>query len=228
MFTKSWSPLSIGVPVDVICLYWLGGHFEKGDGNYTVEMARPLADLQRPLYRWPACHALFPMTLSSGLRFATDLPLADADLEAALARAMEAARDPFGMSQKELWQFRVLSPEISAAVAWLAARRLEAEVDLESARAAYEQWRAVPGWIAVTCARSSDPERMERLREAGRTAAQRYSLSLWSDNVPSNWVPDLVADDPAFYRLINADPSREEALGILLYGHPEHPIGGGE
>jgi len=145
----------------------------------------------------------------------------DPDLRGALARALDASRDPSGTSLNEPWRFYVLDAETSAAVAWLAARRLEPAMGPEGARAAYEQWRAVPGWIMVTCRRAADPEQSERDREAALTAAQRASLSLWSDNVPSNWVPDLVGTEAATYRLVGVPHGEEEALGVLLYGHPD-------
>ncbi len=162
------------------------------------------------------------MTLSQHLRdpsLPPGIPTSGAALHAALRRAMEAA-DDVGAGARP-WRLYVLGPEMAAAGAWLAARRMEAEVGPEGARAAYEQWRAVPGWIVVTTPRPADPEQAERDREACLTAAQRCSLSLWSDNVPSNWSPDLVADDDAFFGLIEADPAREVPLGVLLYGHPE-------
>lgn len=140
----------------------------------------------------------------------------ESELLGAVERALEAAGE-----EDARWHFRVLDPETSAALAWLAARRLEAEMGTEGARAAYEQWRAVPGWIAVTIMRGSVGEERERLLEACLTAVQRASLSLWSDNVPSNWVQDIFADEEMFFRLLSVTPSEEEPLGIILYGHPE-------
>lgn len=164
------------------------------------------------------------MTSSHGLHLdRADAPGVDADLEAALARALNVARTPAQGSDEPAWRLYVLDPDIAAAVAWLAARRLEPDAGLEGARAAYEQWRAVPGWIALTVRRTADPERRERVREEALSAAQRLTLSLWSDGVPSNWVADLAADEPAFYRLVGADEQAEEALGVVLYGHPERP-----
>jgi nitroreductase len=160
------------------------------------------------------------MTLSQEFHIA-EAASHDPDLRAALDRALDAARDPNGGGHTAPWRFYVLDAETSAAVAWLAARRLEPEMGPEGARAAYEQWRAVPGWIVVTCRRTRDPEQTERDREASLTAAQRASLSLWSDNVPSNWVPDLVGSEAATYRLIGLPEAAEEALGVLLYGHPD-------
>lgn len=142
-------------------------------------------------------------------------------LQEALARAMEAARDPLGVHPIEPWRFYHLEPESVATVAWLNARLLEPEVGIEGARAAYEQWRAIPGWIVVTCPTVDDEAQMEAYREATLTAVQRASLSLWSDHIPTNWVTDLVTQDASLYQHLAIDRERETVLGILWYGHPE-------
>lgn len=162
------------------------------------------------------------MTLSQDLREPELQPRTpEAELRAALDRAIEAAGEAGDGPRREPWRFYLLGPETAAAVAWLAARRLEGDVGTEGSRAAYEQWRAVPGWIAVTRLRTDDPDQAERDREACLTAVQRATLSLWSDNIPSNWVPDLVDDSPEFFQLIDASGEREAPVGMLLYGHPE-------
>lgn len=148
-------------------------------------------------------------------------PVRSAELRDALARAREASRDPLGMLPVEPWQLYHLSVEAVSSVAWLYARLLEDEVGADGARSAYEQWRAVPGWIVVTCHRVEDEEAMERAREDCLTAVQRYSLSLWSDNIPTNWVTDVITESPELYRLLGIDPEAEVALGILWYGHAE-------
>lgn len=142
-------------------------------------------------------------------------------MKEALIRAMEASRDPSGRLAIEPWQFYLLGIEAVSAVAWLYARLLEDEVGAEGARAAYEQWQAVPGWIVVTCRLSEDEEAMERAREDTLTAVQRYSLSLWSDNIPTNWVTDVITEAPELYTLLGIDPKQEVVLGILWYGHAE-------
>jgi hypothetical protein len=142
-------------------------------------------------------------------------------LPAALKRALEAARGPGSPPSQEPWRVYPLDDEQVATLAWLAARQLEPTVGREDARAAYEQWRAIPGWVVITCIRSQGEEQIERDREATLSAAQRASLSLWSDNIPSNWAPDLVADEPEFFEVIGADGGREVPVGVLLYGHPD-------
>jgi hypothetical protein len=98
---------------------------------------------------------------------------------------------------------------------------MEDEVGAEDARAAYEQWRAIPGWIVVTCERKDEGRTMERAVEDCLTAVQRCSLSLWSDNVPTNWVTDLIVHAEGLYEVIGAEGERERILGVLWYGHPE-------
>lgn len=142
-------------------------------------------------------------------------------MKEALIRAMEASRDPSGRLAVEPWQFYLLSAESVAAVAWLYARLLEDEVGAEGARAAYEQWQAIPGWVVVTCRISADEAAMERAREDSLTAVQRYSLSLWSDNIPTNWVTDVITEAPELYTLLRIDPKQEAVLGVLWYGHAE-------
>ena len=161
------------------------------------------------------------MELSIALRSASlTAPSAQAEMREALARALEASHDPLGTLDIEPWQFYLLSPESVSTVAWLYARLLEKEVGAEGARAAYEQWQAIPGWIAVTC-RVVETSHMERAREDCLTAVQRYSLSLWSDNIPTNWVTDTITESKELYDLIGADPQHETVLGILWYGHAE-------
>ncbi len=134
---------------------------------------------------------------------------------------MEAARDPLGTVDPVPWRYYVLGAETISALAWFYARRLEDEMGAEGARAAYEQWRAVPGWIIITCTRLGDAEKMERAVEDCLTSVQRASLSLWSDNVPTNWVTDLLADEPELRDLAEIDAAAEQVLGVLWYGHPD-------
>lgn len=134
---------------------------------------------------------------------------------------MEASRDPLGTLATEPWRFYPLNADAVATVAWLYARLLEKEVGVESARAAYEQWRAIPGWVVVTCRRVEDEEEMERAREDSLTAVQRYALSLWSDHIPTNWLTDVIIEAKELYDLVGVDPQLEVVLGILWYGHEE-------
>ncbi len=165
--------------------------------------------------------ALPPMPLSLSPRSPEPTGPSQAAQQAALTRAFEAARDPLGIVDPVPWHYYVLGPETVSALAWRYAHHLEAEVGPEGARAAYEQWRTVPGWIVVTCTRFADAATMERAVEDCLTSVQRASLSLWSDNVPTNWVTDLITEEDGVHGLVEIDEAAEQILGVLWYGHPE-------
>src|SRR5690606_28604681 len=104
----------------------------------------------RPVYAGPSQ----PPTTSSSMELSFTLrspaqrdPLHSAEIRDALVRAQEASRDPLGTLPMEPWQFYHLNAEAVSSVAWLYARLLEDEVGADGARSAYEQWRAIPGWI---------------------------------------------------------------------------------
>lgn len=143
--------------------------------------------------------------------------------EAALVRALQEARDPMGTLNPEPWRYYRLDEEAISAVVWLYARLIEEEVGAEGARAAYGQWRAVPGWVVVTCRRIDDAETMERAVEDCLTSVQRASLSLWSDNVPTNWITDQITEAADLYEIVGIDAAKEKVLGIMWYGHAERP-----
>ena len=134
------------------------------------------------------------------------------------ARALAAAHD--GPPPAAPSRFYVLGVEAALQAAWHLAHAIEAEHGAEAARAAYEQWRAVPGWVVVTCRQVADAEAAERAREDTLTAVQRFTLQLWSDTAPSRWLPGRDAE-AALFRLVGADPAAEALVGLIHFGHPE-------
>ena len=148
-------------------------------------------------------------------------PAEPASLDAALRRAFDAARDVPVEGAVAPWRFYRIRAEQAQAIAWLNARLIEADVGIEGAQAAYDQWRSVPGWVVVTCLRVDDAAEQARLQERCLTAVQRVSLSLWTEGVRTSWITDLVVESDDFYRIVGIDARRERAVGILWYGHAE-------
>ena len=148
-------------------------------------------------------------------------PVEPASLDAALARAFDAARDVPVEGGVAPWRFYRVRAEQAQAIAWLNARRIEDEAGIEAAQAAYDQWRSVPGWVVVTCLRADDDDAQERLDERCLTAVQRVSLSLWSESIRTSWITDFVADADRFNEIVGIDGGLERVIGILWYGHAE-------
>ena len=150
-------------------------------------------------------------------------PFEQTPLVDALHRAIEAVRDvpvDFGVDP---WNFYTIEPQKAHAIAWMNARMIEEDAGIEAAQAAYDQWRSVPGWVVVTCLRVDDPEQQAHLKERVLTAVQRVSLSLWSESIRTSWITELIVEDERLYDLLEVDPVKEVAVGILWYGHAERP-----
>jgi hypothetical protein len=148
-------------------------------------------------------------------------PAEPALLDAALRRAFDAARDVPVEGAVAPWRFYRIRAEQAQAIAWLNARLIEGDAGIEAAQAAYDQWRSVPGWVIVTCLRVEGIDEQARLQERCLTAVQRVSLSLWTEAVRTSWITDLVVESDEFYRIVGIDVRREQAVGILWYGHAE-------
>lgn len=145
-------------------------------------------------------------------------------LREAGTRALAAANDA-PTAHPRPWRLYLLGAEAALQGAWHLAQTLGAEHGPEAGRAAYEQWRAVPGWVVVTRRVAEDAEAAERLREDTLTAVQRFTLQLWSDNAPSRWLSEADglprASGEALFRLVGADPVAEVLVGLIHFGHPE-------
>jgi nitroreductase len=140
-------------------------------------------------------------------------------LHEALRRAQEAAGgtpSDFGMVP---WRFRGLDTERARVLARVHAEAVARERGAEVGRQVYEKSAEVPGWIVVTCQKGRTPEEHERYSERCRTAAQRFALSLWSEEVQAEWITGATLDEPVLAEMAGFDPATEAAVGILWYGH---------
>ena len=140
-------------------------------------------------------------------------------LHEALRRAQEAAGGTPSDFAAVPWRFRGLDAERARTLAWVHAQTVAREKGEAAARGVYEKGTGVPGWIVVTCRKGRTPEEYERFSERCRTAAQRFALSLWSEEVQAEWITGATLDDPSFAETVGYDPDAETAVGILWYGH---------
>ena len=140
-------------------------------------------------------------------------------LHEALRRAQEAAGGTPSEFTTVPWRFRGLDLDRARVLARLHAEAVAKERGDEVARQVYEKSAGVPGWIVVTCQKGSTPEEYERFSERCRTAAQRFALSLWSEEVQAEWITGSTLDEPVLAETVGFDPETEAAVGILWYGH---------
>lgn len=137
-----------------------------------------------------------------------------------LMAALEHARWAPNHHLTEPWHFYLLGPETAAAVAELNAGLVRLKAGPEAAADKLARWRAVPGWLVVSCDRSDEPLRQREDYAACCCAIQNIQLYLWSQGVGTKWTTGAVTRDPRFHELLWLDPEAEEVVGLLWYGYP--------
>jgi nitroreductase len=83
-----------------------------------------------------------------------------------------------------------------------------------------KRWSEMPGWLVVTCRRSSDSLRQQEDYAACACAIQNFMLSLHSEGIASKWSTGPVTRDNEFLDLLGVDPEAEFAAGLIWYGYP--------
>jgi nitroreductase len=138
----------------------------------------------------------------------------------ALLRAIEAARWAPNHRLTEPWRFYLLGRETAEAIATLNAELVSAKKGPEAGAEKLKRWRAMPGWLVVTCENSADPIRAREDYAACCCAIQNLMLALWGEGIGVKWNTGKVIEDPRFYDLIWVDPTVETVVGLFWYGYP--------
>jgi len=137
-----------------------------------------------------------------------------------IVRAIDVARWAPNHRLTEPWHFYLLGRETADGIADLNAELIAARGDPEGAERKRKRWRAIPGWLVLTCDNSEDPVRAREDFAACCCAAQNMMLYLWSEGVGVKWNTGWVVQDARFYDLIWVDRARETVVGMFWYGYP--------
>ena len=135
-------------------------------------------------------------------------------------RAADLARWAPNHLLTEPWHFYLLGPETADAIACLNAELVTRGKGPQAGQAKLDRWRAVPGWLVVTCDNSEDPVRAREDYAACCCAIHNFSLYLWSEGIGVKWTTGEVIRDPSFYDLIWVNPELETVVALLWYGYP--------
>lgn len=136
----------------------------------------------------------------------------------AVLRAIEAARYAPEAGHSEPWRFYLIGRDTAEAIAWIAARRVELTHGTEAARREFDKWRTTPGCVVVTCASTEENATFERDLEDCCTATQKFVLSLWSEDINTEWVTHGVTDEPQFFDVLGISQAEERVVGLVWYG----------
>lgn len=142
-----------------------------------------------------------------------------------LLKGIDLARWAPNHRLTEPWRFYLLSEDIKRQIVELNTRLVTKASGGEAGRAKRERWSRIPGWLVVTCARSSDELRQREDFAACCCAVQNLFLYMWSQGVGMKWTTGPVTRTEAFYDLIWVDPAVEQVVGLFWYGYPaEVPV----
>lgn len=137
-----------------------------------------------------------------------------------LLRGIEHARWAPNHHRTEPWRFYVLSRATGDRIAELNARLASEKKGEKAAEVKLKRWRAMPGWLVLTCQRNTDTARQQEDYAACCCAVQNLMLYLWSEGVGVKWSTGGVTRDPGFFQLLKVDAAREFVVGLFWYGYP--------
>ena len=140
--------------------------------------------------------------------------------ETEVRRALDLARWAPNHRRTEPWRFYLLGRETAAALAALNAELVTQKSGPKVGAAKLVRWKAVPGWLVVTCTRHPDPLRAEEDYAACCCAIQNAMLYLWSAGIGAKWTTGAVTREPRFFEILGIDPAAERLVGLLWYGYP--------
>lgn len=137
-----------------------------------------------------------------------------------LRAAIDLARWAPNHRLTEPWRFYLIGPKTAAAIIELAAELDTAAKGDRAGEMRRARWRAIPGFFALTSARSDDPVTDRENYAACCCAAQNLMLYLWSVGIGVKWTTGAVTREPRFYELLGIDPGRQALVGFYFYGRP--------
>jgi nitroreductase len=134
--------------------------------------------------------------------------------------AIEVARWAPNHHLTEPWHFYVLgSQKIQACVDLTRIVVTEAK-DAKMGEFKAEAAAANPGWLVVTCQKSSD-ELLQREDYASCACAiQNLMLYLSEAGIATKWATGPITRDARFYELLGIDSDSALVVGIIWYGYP--------
>ena len=134
-------------------------------------------------------------------------------------RGLDLARWAPNHRATEPWHFYLLGPETADAIARLNAELVTRKRGAEAGAEKLARWRAIPGWLLLTCDRSEDPLREREDYAACCCAAHNLQLYLWSEGVGVKWTTGAVTRDTRIFDLVWVDPAVESVVGLFWYGY---------
>jgi len=144
------------------------------------------------------------------------------DVSKTLVRdAIEVARWAPNHHLTEPWHFYMLGEETIAGcielIRTIAVETKNEEIAAFKAKSAAK----IPGWLVVTCQKSSDELQQQEDYASCACAVQNLTLYLAEAGIACKWTTGLVTRDPRFFDLLEINQDDEFVVGLIWYGYPK-------
>ncbi len=116
--------------------------------------------------------------------------------------AIEAATWAPNHHVTEPWRFYVLGKKSIAACVELVRDIVAVKKDAKAGAFKAKSWSEKPGWLLVTCRKSSDEILQREDFAACAAAVQTFMLYLWKAGVGSKWTTGDITRDPRFFDIV--------------------------
>ena len=140
--------------------------------------------------------------------------------ETVLRAAMEQSLWAPNHHLTQPWRYYLLGAEGKERICLLNAQLVREKQGERAAEIKLRRWRAVPGWLVLTCLKSDDPITMQENYASCCCVAQNLMLLLWEQGIGVKWTTGAVTRLAEFYNILGADPTVEEVVGLFWYGFP--------
>ena len=118
----------------------------------------------------------------------------------------------------EPWHFYLPGEETVEALCALNREIVTAAKGARAGEAKYRRWRAIPGWLVVSCRKSADEARYREDYAACCCAIQNLLLYLWQQGIGTKWVTGAIIYEPRFYEVLRIDVELENMVGLIWHG----------
>ena len=147
--------------------------------------------------------------------------------EESLENAIRAATYAPNHKRTEPWRFHLLGKESIRKVCELNAQIVADRKGEAAGEKKLKRWLAMPGWLVVTCQKSSedldmkDPMGLSREDYAACCCAvQNLCLSLHVSGLGTKWTTGPVNFDDRFATAVGLSPDSEFVVGTIWFGAP--------
>jgi len=137
-----------------------------------------------------------------------------------MAQAIDVARWAPNHLRTEPWHFYLLDRATGARIADLNAAIVAQNQGEKAAQIKRKRWEEMPGWLVVSCMRSSEEIRSREDYAAVCCAIHNIAIYLWDQGLGMKWTTGAVTRDRQFFDIVGIDHAAEYVVGLFWYGYP--------